>query len=395
MYTSDQMTEDIKRGSWIRRMFEEGLELKKVHGADKVFDFTLGSPCVEPPPQFQKALEAAVADMTPGMHTYMQNPGYPATRAAVAARLAAETGLPFDASHLLMTVGAAGASNVFLRSVLNQDDEVICIAPFFPEYSFYIKNQRGRQVISNATSDCLPDVADLATRLTDRTRVLMINSPCNPTGRMIPAEILKEIGALLKAHSEKIGRPIFMLSDEPYRNLLFDGLKYASPSDYYDDTVIVTSYSKSISLAGERIGYLAISPRCKGAAKVFEACAFNTRTLGFVNAPALMQRVMARIETWESNVPVYQAKRDLMYNGLKEIGYEIPRPEGTFFMFPKSPIPDDPEFVMMLKDELVLVTPGSGFAAPGFFRISFACPDAVIKGALPGFRRAFERALTR
>ncbi len=392
MYTSDQMTEDIKRGSWIRRMFEEGLELKKVHGADKVFDFTLGSPCVEPPPQFQKALNEVVADPTPGMHTYMQNPGYPATRGAVAARLAAETGLPFTVNHLMMTVGAAGASNVFLRSVLNQDDEVIVIAPFFPEYSFYIKNQRGRQVISHATADCLPDVADLASRLTERTRVLMINSPCNPTGRMIPAEILREIGALLKAHSEKIGRPIFLLSDEPYRNLLFDGLEYVSPSDYYDDTVIVTSYSKSISLAGERIGYMAISPRCKGAAKVFEACAFNTRTLGFVNAPAMMQRVMARIEPWESNVPVYQAKRDLMYNGLSEIGYKIPKPEGTFFMFPESPIPDDPAFVMMLKDELVLVTPGSGFAAPGFFRVSFACPDHVIRGAMPGFKRAFERA---
>ncbi|HOA14354.1 MAG TPA: aminotransferase class I/II-fold pyridoxal phosphate-dependent enzyme, partial [Myxococcota bacterium] len=190
-----------------------------------------------------------------------------------------------------------------------------------------------------------------------------------------------------------IGRPVFILSDEPYRNLLFDGLQYAAPADYYDDTIIVTSFSKSISLAGERIGYMAISPRCKGAAKVFEACAFNTRTLGFVNAPATMQRVMARIQDWESNVPVYQAKRDLMYNGLTEIGYKIPKPEGTFFMFPESPIADDPKFVMMLKDELVLVTPGTGFAAPGFFRISFACPDQVIQNSLPGFRRAFERAM--
>jgi aspartate aminotransferase len=394
MYTSDQMQIDIGRGSWIRRMFEEGIELKKIHGNDKVFDFTLGSPCVDPPPQFQKALMEVAADMTPGMHTYMQNPGYPATRTAVAARLAAETGLPFTMDNLIMTVGAAGASNVFLRSVLNPGDEVIVIAPFFPEYTFYIANQRGTQVISRATEDCLPDLDDLASRLTDRTRVLMLNSPCNPTGRMIPAEILKEIGLLLKAHSEKIGRPVFMLSDEPYRNLLFDGLKYASPSDYYDDTIIVTSFSKSISLAGERIGYMAISPRCKGAAKVFEACAFNTRTLGFVNAPALMQRVMARIETWESNVPVYQAKRDLMYNGLSEIGYTIPKPEGTFFMFPRSPIADDPKFVMMLKDELVLVTPGSGFSAPGFFRISFACPDEVIKGSMPGFKRAFDRAMS-
>lgn len=376
-------------------MFEEGLELKKIHGADKVFDFTLGSPCVEPPPQFIKALAEVAADPTPGMHTYMQNPGYPATRAAVAARLAAETGLPFTTDHLMMTVGAAGASNVFLRSVLNQGDEVIVIAPFFPEYTFYIANQRGTQVISRATPDCLPDIEDLKSRLTDRTRVLMVNSPCNPTGRMIPAEILKKIGAVLKAHSEKIGRPIFLLSDEPYRGLLFDGLKYASPSDYYDDTVIVTSYSKSISLAGERIGYLAISPRCKGAAKVFEACAFNTRTLGFVNAPAMMQRVMARIEPWESNVPVYQAKRDMMYNGLSEIGYRIPKPEGTFFMFPESPIPNDPDFVMMLKEELVLVTPGSGFSAPGFFRISFAVPDAVIRNAMPGFERAFKRATGR
>ena len=393
MYTSDQMQIDIGRGSWIRRMFEEGLELKKIHGNDKVFDFTLGSPCVEPPPQFQAALVDVVNDPTPGMHTYMQNPGYPATRVAIARRLTAESGIEYTAENIIMTVGAAGASNVFLRSVLNPGDEVIVIAPFFPEYSFYIHNQRGTQVISKATPDCLPDLDDLRGRLTDRTRVLMLNSPCNPTGRMIPAAILKEIGNLLRQHSERIGRPVFILSDEPYRNLLFDGLQYAAPADYYDDTIIATSFSKSISLAGERIGYMAISPRCKGAAKVFEACAFNTRTLGFVNAPATMQRVMARIQDWESNVPVYQAKRDLMYNGLTEIGYKIPKPEGTFFMFPESPIADDPKFVMMLKDELVLVTPGTGFAAPGFFRISFACPDQVIQNSLPGFRRAFERAM--
>lgn len=395
MYTSDQVSQDIKRGSWIRRMFEEGLELKKIHGAEKVFDFTLGSPCVEPPRQFFDALREVVADETPGMHTYMQNPGYIETRRAIAARLSREGELTYPAENILMTVGAAGASNVFLRSVLNPGDEVMLVAPYFPEYSFYISNHNGVQVTSPATPDCLPDVRDMASRLTPRTRVVMLNSPCNPTGRMIPGTILKEIGEMLTEHSKRIGRPVFIVSDEPYRNLLFDGLKYEAPADYYDDTIIVTSYSKSISLAGERIGYLAISPRCAGAREIFAAAAFCTRTLGFVNAPAMMQRVMARIQDWESNVPVYQAKRDLLFNGLTDIGYDVPKPEGTFFMFPKSPIPDDPAFIMMLKEELVLATPGSGFNAPGNFRLSFAVPDKTIVNALPGFERAFRKATTR
>jgi aspartate aminotransferase len=392
MFISDQIKSDMGRGSWIRRMFEEGLELKKIHGAENVFDFTLGNPWVDPPQQFQDALEKVAAVTSRGIHTYMQNAGYPEVRAKIAGIVAAETGMPYTAADIVMTVGAAGASNVFLKSVLNPGDEVIVIAPFFPEYSFYISNHGGVRVVSRATECCLPDLDDLSSRLTDKTRVLMLNSPCNPTGRIIPAERLEKIAEMLREHSAKVGRPIYILSDEPYRNLLFDGMEYPAPATFYDNTVVVTSYSKSISLAGERIGYMAISPRCAGAAEIFAAATFCTRTLGFVNAPAIMQHVLLALGSYDSNVPIYQKKRDVLYEGLTKIGYCVPKPEGTFFMFPKSPIANDPEFVMMLKEELILVTPGTGFDAPGNFRISFAVDDRVITDAMPGFERAFKRA---
>lgn len=373
-------------------MFEEGIVLKAKYGEENVFDFTLGNPFVNPPPQFSSALARVAVDERDGIHAYMQNPGFPAVREKVARELAEEFGLPFESRHILMTVGAAGASNVILKSILNPGDEVILFKPFFPEYAFYIDNHRGVVVKSQTNPDCLPDPEDLESRITARTRVVMINTPCNPTGRIVPSGVLDEIANVLRRKSLAHGRPIVLLSDEPYRKLIYDNAAYPAPVRHYEHTIIAMSHSKDISLAGERIGYMAISPNCDDAANIHAAATFSNRVLGYVNAPALMQRVLLEMDKYDSNVPEYQRKRDRLYNALTSIGYVIPEVEGTFFMFPESPVADDQAFVRILADEKILVTPGSGFDGPGHFRISFAVGDRVIEGALPGFERAFQKA---
>lgn len=390
MSISKQISQDMVRGSWIRRMFEEGLRLKAEHGASAVFDFTLGNPYVEPPAEFFDALKEVVRNDHPGTHAYMPNSGYPATRRRVATDLAENLGLPFDENHIVMTVGAAGALNVALKSLLDQGDEVVVVAPYFPEYSFYIANHKGVKITSFADDSFLPSIEDLEKRIGPATRALILCSPCNPSGRLIPDEVLAGVGELLRRKSAQNGRTIYLLSDEPYRRLVFDGKVHASPALHYEETLIGMSHSKDLSLAGERIGYLAISPRCREASDIFAAATFANRVLGYVNAPALMQRVLQVIQSFEPPVAVYQRKRDILYNGLSGMGYDVVKPEGTFFMFPRSPLSDDQEFVKVLRRHLVLVTPGSGFEFPGYFRISFAVDDDVIERSLPAFRLAIE-----
>lgn len=390
MSISRQLREDMVHGSWIRKMFEEGLRLKAIHGAENVFDFTLGNPYVDPPPQFLEALEKVVHEERRGVHAYMQNSGFPEVRARVAADLAAELDVPFGPGSVVMTVGAAGALNVLLKSLLDPGDEVVVIAPYFPEYAFYIRNHQGVAVVSKADSTFLPDLADLDRCIGPRTRALILNSPCNPSGRMVTAEVLAGLGELLLRKSSRYGQAIYLLSDEPYRRLLFDDRVYPSPFRHYPNTILATSHSKDLSLAGERIGYLAIGPQCESAAELFAAATFCNRTLGYVNAPAIMQRVLLHLGAYPTNVPVYQRKRDRLYEVLTAMGYEIVKPEGTFFMFPKSPIPNDIEWLEVLAHERVLVTPGTGYAFPGYFRISFAVDDDVIERSFPGFERALK-----
>ena len=284
MAISKQLREDMVHGSWIRKMFEEGLRLKAIHGADNVFDFTLGNPYVDPPPEFFAALQEVVREEAHGIHAYMQNSGFPEVRARVAADLSAELGVPFTASRVVMTVGAAGALNVLLKSLMDPGDEVVVIAPFFPEYAFYIRNHGGVPVVSRADASFLPDLADLDRCIGPRTRAVILNSPCNPSGRLVTAEVLQGLGDLLRRKSQDSGRKIVLLSDEPYRRLLFDGLAYPSPFRFYEQTLMVTSHSKDLSLAGERIGYLAIGPECEGADEIFAGATFCNRTLGYVNA---------------------------------------------------------------------------------------------------------------
>lgn len=371
-------------------MFETGIALKKQHGDDKVYDFSLGNPDLPSPDIFNQVLCAEAAKTGSHLHGYMQNKGYPETCAAIAKILETESGLPFTENQIVMTCGAAGAINIILKSLLDPGDEVIVIAPFFTEYNFYVENHQGRLVISEADADLLPDPADIAAKITPRTRVLLINSPNNPTGRVYNEEILYKIGQILTRKSAEIGHPIYLLTDEPYKKIVYDGLKYHSSFRYYRHTILATSFSKDLSLAGERIGYLALSPLIEDYPTLINAAAFCNRVLGFINAPALMQRVIRQTLDVQVDVELYQRRRDLLFEALVKIGYDIKKPEGAFYLFPKCPIHDDVKFVYALQDKLIITTPGVAFHRPGYFRISYAVPERVIQGAIPGFEQVFK-----
>ncbi len=388
MPVSRFVRENLARASWIRRMFEEGARLREELGPDRVFDLTLGNPEVEPPPAVIDAARRVLDSDRPHLHAYMPNAGFPEVRETIAARLAAATGLPYTAGHVLMTVGAGGALNMVLKAMLDPGDEVIVLAPYFAEYTFYVQNHGGRMVTVPTRADFQPDVAAIAGALTPRTRAIIINSPNNPSGVIYRAEIFAEIDRLLTQQ----GHLAVLLVDEPYKALTFDGLRAPEVPALVTRTVIATSWSKALALPGERIGYLAISPRLSDAADLFEACCFTQRTLGFVNAPAIWQWVVAATGELTVDVAPYQEKRDLVYDGLTRIGYRLVRPEGAFYAFPETPIADDVAFVRSLAAEGVLTVPGSGFGCPGHMRISFTVPRETIVRSMPGFARAYERA---
>jgi len=389
MPISSNVAQSLTRSSWIRKMFETGITLKKQYGAERVFDFSLGNPDLPSPDIFNKVLVEEAARTGAHVHGYMQNKGYPETCAAVAKILELESGLPFTAEQIVMTCGAAGAINVILKSVLNPGDEVIVIAPYFTEYDFYVENHQGCLVQAESNAELLPDPAEIAAKITPRTRVLLINSPNNPTGRVYNENILREIGRLLTCKSAEIGHPIYLLTDEPYKKIVYDGVQCQSPFRYYRHTILATSFSKDLSLAGERIGYLALSPLIEDYPSLIKAASFCNRVLGFINAPALMQRVVRRTLDVRVDVNLYQRRRDLIYNALVDIGYDIIKPEGAFYLFPKCPIRDDIKFVYALQDCLVITTPGVAFHRPGYFRISYAVPENVILGAIPEFEKVF------
>ncbi len=385
---SRAVTDNLKKASWIRRMFEEGARLKQERGADKVFDFTLGNPEIEPPPAVLAAARRVLDSDVPHLHAYMPNAGHPRVREAVAKRMQAATGLPYTANHILMTVGAGAALNTVLKALLDPGDEVITVAPFFAEYTFYAENHGGRLVVVPPTADLTPDVARLEAAITPKTRAILLNSPNNPSGVIYPAETFTAIESVLA----RAPRPIVLISDEPYRELVFDGVAVPQVPLLVTRAVVATSWSKSLAIPGERIGYLAFSPRMPEAAELFEACTFTSRVLGFVNAPALWQWVVAEVGDQVIDVAPYREKRDLMYEGLTRIGYRCVKPQGAFYVFPRTPIDDDVAFVRLLAEEGVLTVPGSGFGMPGHIRISLTVDRETIVRALPGFERAFRTA---
>ena len=391
MAVSQKIKTFMERGSWIRRMFEEGIALKEEYGESNVFDLSLGNPEMEPPARFVDELRALANDPAPGIHRYMPNAGYPETRAAVAGQLASETGLDFEAAEIVMTVGAGGALNVVLKTLLDPGDEVVIFAPYFVEYMFYADNHGGVCRVVPSDEGFLPDMGALDAAIGPKTRIVLVSSPGNPTGVLYSAEVLAGMGEIIAAKEKELGRELFLVSDEPYRKILFDGAEYPQIFAHHSRSIVATSHSKDLALPGERIGFIAVNPNCDDKAELMDGLTFCNRTLGFVNAPAIMQRIVARLQDVTVDVSEYQRKRDYLYGELTAIGYSVVRPQGAFYMFPRSPIEDDIEFVAELRERRVLVVPGRGFGAPGHFRISYCVSDRTLEGAVPGFRAAFEK----
>lgn len=384
MPISTAIARQMERSSWVRRMFEKGAELKRERGAENVFDYSLGNPDLEPPEAVLEALRRVVSSNRPLSHGYMPNAGYPEVRAAMAAKLRRETGLAFTADNILMTVGSAGACNVLLKSILDPSDEVIVLMPCFSEYPFHLANHGGRMVPVETDTAFLPDVERVAAAITPRTRAIILNTPNNPTGRIYPERTLLDLELVLK----QAAQPIVTISDEPYKSLVYDGRRQPEVASLITHTAICNSWSKSLGLAGERIGYLALSPNLPDLDKLRSACTFANRILGFVNAPAIWQWVMLEVLEAAVDVSAYENKRNLLCAGLEAAGYDVTRPEGTFYLFLKTPIPDDIAFVGMLAEEGVLAVPGTGFGRAGYIRLSFTLPLDHIERSIPAFERA-------
>ena len=381
----------MEKSSWIRKMFEEGGRLKAEHGAENVFDFSLGNPNLPPPPRFSQLLKEVVDTCGPEAHRYMPNTGLPEARSAIARTVSAEQHEEVGASDIVVTVGAAGALNVALKAVLDPADEVLTPAPCFVEYHFYTDNHGGVFKTVATRPDHTLDIDAIAEAITAKTKVVLINSPNNPTGQIYSGESLAALGSVLKQKSEQYQRTIYLISDEPYRKIVFDGASVPSIFAAYKNSLIATSYSKDLSIPGERIGFVAIHPKADHRSHLADGMALTNRILGFVNAPALMQRVIARAQGISVDSSEYQRKRDLLCAGLADAGYEFVTPPGAFYLFPRAPIADDVAFVKELQKELILTVPGSGFHGPGYFRIAFCVEDETITRALPGFKKVMAR----
>lgn len=372
-------------------MFEEGEELKRLHGEEHIYDFSLGNPNLEPPASLKKALKALADCPVPGMHRYMPNCGYSDTRKAIAEYLKEESGLPFDEKHVVMTVGAAGGLNVILKAILDEGDEVIVPSPYFMEFKSYIENSGGQIRLVETNEDFSLNLSKIEKAIGEKTNAVLINSPNNPTGVVYDQESLEKLGELLKKKSRELGRNLHLVTDEAYRRIVFDQIHLPIVFRYYPHTIRVTSHSKDLSLPGERIGYVAVSPLCEDVDEMIAAIVFANRVLGFVNAPALMQRLVAPLQKNSVNIREYEEKRNLFYNSLTSFGYQVVKPQGAFYLFPKTPIEDDVAFVKELQSKRILTVPGRGFGKPGYFRIAYAVDRKVIEGALPGFKEVAEK----
>ncbi len=381
----------LSRSSWIRKMFEEGARLKAEHGAENVYDFSLGNPNLQPPEEFRKALENTVISSNVLDHGYMPNTGYPHVRKSVANYLSGEQNVPVTENDVIMTCGAAGALNVILKTILDPGDEIIVPAPFFVEYNFYASNHGGVMKTVSTKPDFTLDIDAISQAISKKTKAILINSPNNPTGQVYSEKSLKALGELLKDKGKELDRTIYLISDEPYRKIVYDGVKVPSIFSCYNESIIATSYSKDISIPGERIGFLAVHPEAAFKKDLIAGMALANRILGFVNAPALMQRVVGSMQGISVDISAYARKRELLCDGLADLGYEFVKPAGAFYLFPLTPIPDDIKFVRALQEELILAVPGSGFGGPGHFRIAFCVEDDTIVNAMPGFKRVMER----
>jgi aspartate aminotransferase len=390
MTIAKKIKSSISQSSMIRKMFEEGILLKKKYGADKVYDFSLGNPNVEQPDEFKSELINLAAEKIPLKHGYMPQAGYTETRQVIADKISSTTGLKMSADHVVMSCGAGGALNVILKALLDPGDEVIILKPFFVEYPFYIENYGGVVKFVQTNADFSLDIAAISKAINRKTKAIIINSPNNPTGKVYSKKNITDLARLLKEKGRAYDKAIYLISDEPYAEIVFDGVIVPSVLKAYPNSIVAYSYSKTLSLPGERIGYIAVNPKIHEVNDLISALILCTRIMGFVNAPALMQRIVARLQDIAVDVKVYQKKRDLLCAGLTKAGYKFEKPQGAFYLFVQSPIPDDVEFVKMLLKKNILVAPGSGFGGPGYFRIAYCVDDATIVNSMEGFAEAIK-----
>ncbi len=391
MTIAESLKTTIAGSSWIRKMFEEGARLKAEHGAENVYDFSLGNPNLPPPDNFHTVLRDIIDHSNLGDHGYMPNTGYPFVCKSVADYLGEEQNVSITETEIIMTCGAAGGLNVIFKTILDPGDEVIVPAPYFMEYNFYVGNHGGSLKSVPTHPDFTLDMDAMSSAITHKTKAVLINSPNNPTGQVYSEDNLRDLGALLKKRSGELNRTIYLLSDEPYRKIVYEGVKVPSIFAFYKDALLATSYSKDISIPGERIGFIAVHPDAEYKQDLLNGMALANRILGFVNAPALMQRAIGSLQGANVDISAYSRKRDLLCDGLSDCGYEFVKPPGAFYLFPKTPDPDDIKFVQKLQEELILTVPGSGLAGPGHFRIAFCVKDETIINAMPGFRRVMEK----
>jgi aspartate aminotransferase len=394
MPVADAIKEALGSQSMIRKMFEEGTLLKKQYGADKVFDFSLGNPDIEPPPAFHRVFLKMAKEDRKGSHGYMANAGYPEVRQALAEKASREQGAAIDGSRIVMSVGAAGGLNVVFKSILNPGDEVIVSRPYFMEYRPYVNNHGGRIVEVDALPGFGLDVDAVEAKLSAKTAAVLINSPHNPTGRVYPASTIADLAAAMEAHGKRCGRFPYLVSDEPYREIAYDGIEVPPILSAYGESLVVSSYSKSLSLPGERIGYVAVGPGVKEQDLV-SSLIYATRILGFVNAPALMQRIVAELVFARVDVGIYARRREAFTRILDEAGISYAKPEGAFYLFCKVPEKngapgDDRAFVDHLKKHLILGVPGSGFGTPGWLRFAYCVDEKLIRASGPAFKKAVE-----
>ena len=381
----------VKGSSVIRAMFEEGKRLAKIYGAENVYDFSLGNPSVEPPKQVREAMIDILQNENQNLvHGYMSNAGYEDVRDTIAKSLNKKFGTSFAEKNILMTVGAAGGLNVIFKTLLDPEDEVITFSPFFGEYRNYVANYGGKLVVVPPSEDFIPRPEMLAAAVTKKTKALIINNPNNPTGVVYSEEVIKSLMDVLRDKQKEFGTSIYLIADEPYRELAYDGIEVPYLTKYYDNTIVGYSYSKSLSLPGERIGYLVMPDELDDFENIVQAASVANRILGFVNAPSLIQRTVARCVDAEVDVAAYNANRELLYGNLIDMGYECIKPQGAFYMFVKAFEEDDKAFCAKAKEFNLLLVPGSTFGGPGYVRIAYCVDPEMIKRSLPAFKKLAE-----
>ena len=392
---ADKMKALVKNSSAIRAMFEEGKIMAAKYGAENVYDFSLGNPNVPAPVQVKEAIiEEAEKEDPIVLHGYMSNAGYEDVRQAVAESINKKFDTAFSAKNIIMTVGAAGGLNVILKTLLNPGDEVIVIAPYFGEYNSYVSNFDGKLVVVSPNTETFqPNLTELEEKLTARTKAVIVNSPNNPTGVIYSEETIQAMAEILRKKQKEFGTDIYLISDEPYRELAYDGAEVPYLTKYYENAIIGYSFSKSLSLPGERIGYLVIPDEAADSEDVISAAGTATRILGYVNAPSLMQKAVAKCLDAQADVPYYDRNREDLYNGLKEMGFECIKPQGAFYLFMKSPVADEKVFCEAAKKQHILIVPGSSFACPGYVRIAYCVAHETIINSMPGFKALAEEFL--